>query len=115
MITFFCAVLLLVYVHYRTKPHNDLDCKLEAINKSLTTITNNQNKIMATLQELETKVDELQVALDAEQQSIAEAIAALTQTITDLQALVADGGTVEQRQAIADKLDALKADLEGTV
>jgi septal ring factor EnvC (AmiA/AmiB activator) len=72
-------------------------------------------KIMANITELTAKVDALQTALDAEQQQIADAIAALNQSITDLQALVADGGTAEERQALADKLDAIKTDLEGTV
>lgn len=70
---------------------------------------------MANIAELTAKVDALQTALDTEQQEIADAIAALQQSITDLQAMVADGGTVEERQALADKLDAIKADLEGTI
>jgi hypothetical protein len=43
------------------------------------------------------------------------AIAALTQANADLQLLVADGGTAEERQAVLDKLNAAKADLEATV
>lgn len=70
---------------------------------------------MANIAELTAKVDALQASLDQEQQEIADAIAALQQSITDLQAMVADGGTVEERQALADKLDAIKADLEGTI
>lgn len=70
---------------------------------------------MPTLQELNDKVDELQTALDAEQQQVADAIAALNGTITDLQALVAAGGTEEERQAILDKITSIKTDLEGTV
>lgn len=70
---------------------------------------------MANIADLAAKVDALQTALDTEQQEIADAIAALQQSITDLQAMVADGGTVEERQALADKLDAIKADLEGTI
>lgn len=73
------------------------------------------NTIMATITELTTKVDELQVALDLEQAQIAEAIAGLEQSITDLTALVAEGGTAVERQALADKLQALKEDLEGTI
>lgn len=70
---------------------------------------------MANIQELTDKVDALQVALDAEQEQIAAAIAALQATIDELKALVADGGTPEQRQALADKLDAIKSDLEATI
>lgn len=70
---------------------------------------------MPTLAELNAKVDELQTALDAEQQQIADAIAALNTTIADLEALVAAGGTEAERQAILDKLSTIKTDLEGTV
>lgn len=72
--------------------------------------------------DLSAKVDELQVALDAEQQQVKDlleqkdaTIATLGETITALEAQVAEGGTAEERQAILDKLNALKADLEGTV
>jgi hypothetical protein len=70
---------------------------------------------MASIQELSEKVDALQVSLDLEQEAVNNAIAGLSQTIADLQALIVDGGTAEQRQELADKLDAIKADLEGTV
>lgn len=77
---------------------------------------------MATLEEISAKVDELQAALDAEQEQVANliaskdaAIAGLNETIASLQAIVAEGGTAEARQAILDKIDAIKADLEGTV
>lgn len=77
---------------------------------------------MPTLAEISAKADELQIALDAEQQQVADllaqketAIAALTQANADLQLLVADGGTAEERQAVLDKLNAAKADLESTV
>lgn len=78
-------------------------------------INSKLNQIMATLQELSAKVDELQTALDAEQQQIADAIAALQQTVTDLQAQLTDGGTTEERQAVLDKLNAVITDLQGTV
>lgn len=70
---------------------------------------------MPTIQELNAKVDELQTALDAEQEAINAAINSLNTTITDLQALVAAGGTEAERQAVLDKLNAIKADLEATV
>lgn len=72
-------------------------------------------EIMANIQELQAKVDALQASLDAEQEQVAAAIAALQQSIIDLQAIVADGGTAEERQALADKLDEIKSDLESTV
>ncbi len=82
-----------------------------------------------TLQELKTKVDELQTALDLEQQQVADLLAekeatnaaltatnaTLTATIATLEAQVADGGTPEARQEVLDQLNAIKADLEATV
>lgn len=70
---------------------------------------------MASIQELTAKVDALQTALDNEQAQIKDAIDGLTQTVTDLQAIIADGGTAEERQALADKLDAVITDLQGTI
>jgi|ERR1044072_8051610 tetrahydromethanopterin S-methyltransferase subunit B len=78
-------------------------------------ITLKLDQIMATIQELSAKVDALQAALDQEQQEILDAIDALEQTIEDLQALVVDGGTEAERQAVSDKLDAVIADLQATV
>lgn len=69
---------------------------------------------MATIAELSAKVDDLQVSLDAEQQKIADAIAALNLVIADLQAALAGAATPEAIQAVADKVDAVKADLEST-
>jgi len=74
---------------------------------------------MATLEEISMKVDELQAALDAEQEQIAilisakdAAITGLTESIAALEAMVAEGGTAEARQAIVEKIEAVKADLE---
>lgn len=93
--------------------HNHLDTleilqELKSINKKL-------DKMANSIQELTTKVDALQTALDTEQEQIKAAIDGLTQTVTDLQALVAEGGTAEERQALADKLDAITTDLKGTI
>lgn len=70
---------------------------------------------MPTLEEVSVKVDELQTALDAEQIQIADAIAALQATVTDLTAQVVSGGTEADRQAIVDKISAVITDLSGTV
>lgn len=67
---------------------------------------------MATIQELEAKVDEVQTALDEEQQQIANAVAAFEATIAELRA---SGGTAADRQRIADKLAATTADLKATI
>lgn len=73
------------------------------------------DQIMASILELTAKVDALQTALDTEQEQIAAAIAQLQQTVTELQAIVANGGTEAERQALADKLDAITADLQNTI
>lgn len=92
------------------------NCRLlKDIHKLLLTNNSKLDQIMATIQELTAQVDELQVALDNEQAQVAAALEGLNQTIADLTALVADGGTEAERQALADKLAAIKADLEGTV
>lgn len=78
-------------------------------------LTTKIHKIMPTLQELINQVDDLQVALDNEQNEIAEAIGKLNATIAELQELVEEGGTKEQRQLLADKLVALKQDLVSTI
>lgn len=70
---------------------------------------------MATLKELNEKVDQLQTALDAEQQQIADALAKLQATVDDLTTQLADGGTAEERQAVLDKLNAVITDLQATI
>lgn len=70
---------------------------------------------MASIEELSAKVDALQVSLDEEQAAITAAIDGLNQTIVDLQAQLAEGATPEAIQAVLDKVEAVKADLEGTV
>ena len=86
-----------------------------AVLHELEIIKSNQQKIMASIAELSAKVDTLQTALDTEQEQIAAAIAALQQTVTDLNAIIAEGGTAEERQALSDKLDAVITDLQGTI
>lgn len=88
---------------------------LSEFDKKLDHIITINTQIMASIAELSAKVDTLQTALDTEQEQIAAAIAALQQSVTDLQAIVADGGTAEERQALSDKLDAIIVDLQGTI
>lgn len=87
------------------------------LEKKLNKIISFNKHIMASIAQLTEKVDALQLALDTEQQEIQDAITALNTTIQELRDQIAnnDGGTVEERQALADKLDAIKSDLEGTV
>lgn len=71
--------------------------------------------IMATLQQLAERVSSLDTTLQLEQLQVAKALEKLNTTISSLNVLLEDGGTAEERQAIMDHLDAIKADLEGTV
>jgi chromosome segregation ATPase len=80
------------------------------------------DQIMADIKEIKAKVVELQSALDAEQQQVAdllaanqEAIATLQETVDRLNVMLADGGTVAERQEIVELLNQTKADLENTV
>lgn len=71
-------------------------------------------KIMATLAELNTKIDELEATVNAEQEQITAAISGLQTTIDELRAQLEDQDTAAIQAAI-DRLDAIKADLESTV
>lgn len=82
----------------------------------------NTDLIMATLQELQQQVTDLQTAVDAEQAQIQQLLETQTTTITaleaqidELQALVDAAPTPEQLQGVVDGLSAIKADIEGTV
>jgi peptidoglycan hydrolase CwlO-like protein len=81
----------------------------------LSYIINVLGGLVAKIDDLNTKVDELQASLDTKQAQIAAAIAAFEQTIADLTAQLGTGGATDsQLQAVIDKLDAAKADLEAT-
>lgn len=71
--------------------------------------------IMANITQLTEKVDALQTALDAEQEQIKAAIDELNAAKAELEVMIAEGGTTEQRQALADKLDGVITDLKGTI
>ena len=77
---------------------------------------------MATLEELQAKLAELQETVDSEQAQIAELLAtqettikALEEKIAELQALVAAAPTPDQLQTVVDGLQAIKEDIAGTV
>lgn len=67
---------------------------------------------MPTLADLNAKIDTLQTALDEEQQQVANKIAELEAIANELRA---SGGTDADRQAVADKIDAVAADLKATI
>lgn len=65
-----------------------------------------------SIADLTKQVDALQTSLDLEQDQIKAALQQLQDTIDQLNA---DNGTIEDRQALADKLTAIKSDLQATV
>ena len=87
----------------------------EFTSNQFTTINSKLDRIMATFEEISAKVDALQASLDNEQAQIAAAIEGLNQSIVELQNQIANGATPEQLQVLANKLDDIKTDLEGTI
>lgn len=69
---------------------------------------------MATIAELNEKVDLLQTTIDETQAAALEKIASLETTIQELKDEISAGGDPTALQAIADKLDAATADLKST-
>ena len=93
--------------------HAHLLMMTEQMNKDseqLSHILNKQNKIMATLTELQQAVSDLQTSVDTKQAAIAQAIADLEAQIT------AGGGAASEAelQAVVDSLKATQTDVEGT-
>ena len=85
-------------------------------------LTSKFNQIMATLEELQAKLAELQETVDAEQAQIAEllagqqnTIAGLEVKIAELQAMVDAAPSPAQLQSVVDGLQAIKDDVAGTV
>jgi ABC-type transporter Mla subunit MlaD len=104
---------------HRWETGNGYGDVLVELSKDLKLIYKQNQTIMASITELTQKVDALQTqvtdlttAVNTEQQQITDAINALNQTITELQAIIADGGTTEQRQALSDKLTQISTDLQ---
>lgn len=64
---------------------------------------------MATIEEVQQAVIDLQASVDAKQQAIANAIAAL-----EAQIAAGNAATPEQLQAIVDSLKATQADVDST-
>lgn len=109
---------MLTIKHIHVFDHHNDDIYMEMLNK-LNLIHQQNEKIMSNITELTQKVDALQTqvtdltdAVNTEQQQVTDAINALNQTITELQGMIADGGTTEQRQALADKLTQISTDLQ---
>lgn len=94
--------------HYHFHFHNNNEQLLKRLLK-------NQKQIMASIEQLNTKVDELQAALTTEREQIQAAIDGLTTEVENLNQIITDGGTAEQRQALADRIDGIKNELAAII
>lgn len=78
-------------------------------------ILNFMEAIMATVTELNAKVDELQANLDAEQEQVRAAISALEVVVADLRDQLAKGATPAELDALATRIEDINTDLMGTI
>lgn len=85
---------------------------IKLIQKQNSEIMKKMDELILQAEALQTQVTDLTDAVNTEQQQVADAIAALNLQITELQAMITDGGTTEQRQALADKLTQISTDLQ---
>lgn len=83
-------------------------------NKLLRQILNINQNTMATVAQLNEKVDLLQTTIDETQALALGKITTLETTVQELRDEIANGGGTEALQAIADKLDSATADLKAT-
>lgn len=84
------------------------------LGERLERILHNTECIMADIQSLQNKVDELQAAVDADQAADAQVVADLQAEVDRLKGELANGATPEQIQAIVDRLETIKNDVAGT-
>lgn len=97
-----------IYVHFDG---------LSGLFGSLATIITNQEKIMTSVADLNTKIDEMAKATDTERQEVLAALQANKDEIKRLSDLVAAGGTVPQADldALGVRLDEQITKVQGVI
>lgn len=83
----------------------------EAVLKEIKALTKTLNTMANSIKDLTAQIEATQAATDAKQEQI---IAKVDVIQAQLAELITDGGTEEERQALADKIAALRADIEST-
>ena len=69
---------------------------------------------MSKIDELAAEVAKLQVSVDTTQEKVLVAVSGLKATIASLEALLAEGASAEQIQAVIDAVKVVSADVEST-
>ena len=80
-----------------------------SVDSRLDFISSQLNSLTMAFNTLEERFTALETAVATERQQILDALAELQEANADLQLLVADGGTVEQRAALALRMENLTA------
>lgn len=94
--------------------HNHADKETTRLLKKIHNLT---LKTVATIQELNQKVADLQQAVDTEQQEVANALAALQTEVQRLTDIIAAGGaaTAEELQTVVDNINTIIEDVKLTI
>ncbi len=82
-----------------------------------TYLTNKENEIMATLKDVQNKIDELKGIVTTEAEEVSSAVASLKQTIADLQTQIAKGvpATTEDLDGLISQLGGVESSVSNII